>query len=388
MINPPHLLVVDDEPDVGEFIRDVAAMVGFEARATTDPVEFKTLYRPHIDTLVLDLVMPEIDGIELLRFLGEQHCRANILLTSGFDKRVLQTAKDLGNALGLNIVGYIAKPIRLNELEALLKATRSTAPVVERKRHNLIVENELRQAIQNKEFVLHYQPQIQLDTGKITGVEALVRWRHPTRGLVFPDQFIPLAESTGLIDELTQLVAQEAVEQCDRWHSAGSKLSISINVSAHSLADLTLPDTLAAMTKCCGFDPACLVVEVTESSLMKELTTALDVLARLRVKGIALSLDDFGTGYSTIQQLKSIPFNELKIDKSFLADYKNNESSRVIIHRIIELGHDLGLRTVAEGIETKAAWRFLQQLQCDMGQGYFISRPVPAGEMTKRLQSS
>lgn len=250
-----------------------------------------------------------------------------------------------------------------------------------------ITEPELRRGLRNGELAVHYQPQVNLTGRKarITGAEALLRWHHPTRGMLLPDRFIPLADATGLIDALTAFVAAEAIEQGARWRRAGFDLTIAINLSARSLTDLELPDALAALTSRFGFEPAHLTVEITETGDIAPSSAALDVLARLRLKGFALSIDDFGTGYSTLARIQRIPFDELKIDKLFLAEAETDARARIIVRRIIDLGRDLGLRVVVEGIETAAALKFLRTLDCGIAQSFLLGRPRPAKALDKQL---
>jgi len=218
-------------------------------------------------------------------------------------------------------------------------------------------------------------------------VEALVRWQHPERGLIFPDDFIGRLEGLGLIDRLGWIVANRGLVEIGRFADRSGILPmLSINVSVASLDDLTFPDTMAALIASHGIPPEKVVLEITESCLIQNLKRTLDVLTRLRMKRVQLSIDDFGTGYSMMQQLRNIPATELKIDRSFVIDMHNSDSSRVMVQKTIEIGHELGMKVVAEGVETMEQLDFLRSNGCDIGQGYLFSRPLPATELVHWLE--
>jgi EAL domain-containing protein (putative c-di-GMP-specific phosphodiesterase class I)/FixJ family two-component response regulator len=382
-----RILVVDDEPELGQLVADAAEEAGFDAVVCSDAEEFRVAYADDYDVVVLDILMPQTDGIELLRFLADKHSGAQVLLMSGFDKRVLSTAEELARALGLRVLGHLSKPLRIAELVDLLASSVGIegAKASKPRGNGTTREGELRRAIREQEFVLHYQPQVSIATNEVVGMEALVRWQHPERGLVYPDEFIGAAESMGLIDDLTWIVVNKSFAEMREWLAAHHAPTVSINVSAQTLTDLSLPDRLSAITTRHNVSASRLVVEVTESGLIEEFAKALDILARLRVKGISLSIDDFGNGYSMMQQLRRVPANELKIDRSFVEASESDESARVIVEQTIALGHKLGMKVVAEGIETESQLELLRQLGCDIGQGYLFSRPVPMPEFSAWL---
>jgi EAL domain-containing protein (putative c-di-GMP-specific phosphodiesterase class I) len=251
----------------------------------------------------------------------------------------------------------------------------------------LALMTDLRRAISSDELVLHYQPKAEFATGDVTSVEALVRWRHPQRGLVPPDEFIPLAEQTGLIRPLTHWVLDQALRQCRMWQDAGLHIGVAVNLSMRNVHDRDLPDQIDELLAKWRVAPARLRVEITESSLMADPSRALDVLTRLRTKGVSVAIDDFGTGYSSLAYLTRLPVDEIKIDKSFVRDMAANPENAVIVRSTITLGHDLGLRVVAEGIEDQQTWDLLAQNKCDIAQGYYLSRPLQAGQATQWLGS-
>ena len=252
----------------------------------------------------------------------------------------------------------------------------------------LTLRGELRRAIDGDELELFYQPKVNFGVRDNVHVEALVRWRHPYRGLVGPDDFIPLSEQSGLIKPLSQWVLNAALQQCQTWRQGGLEVVVSINLSMRNLQDPDLPAMLEQALARWQADPSWLNVEITESVLMANPTRAMEVLTRLNDVGIELSIDDFGTGYSSLSYLKRLPVAELKIDKSFVLDMGHDENDMVIVRSTIDLGHNLGLRVVAEGVEDGQAWDHLASLGCDAAQGFHMGRPMAAADFERWLRES
>ena len=389
MISKQRILVIDDESDVGEFVSDAAQAMGLQCTATTDAKTFLDKLTPDTTLILLDLMMPEMDGVELLRVLGERKCKAGIVLMSGVGKRTLESAEQLTTALGLTIAGHLHKPFRLSELEEVLErhTKPETLPALQQAPEIVIEKEELLRAIKYDEFVLYYQPQIDIATGGVVGVEALARWKNPVRGLVFPDNFIGRLEELGLIDELGWIVAERGLSEVGQFaNDDGNAPNLSLNESVHSLHDLNFPDRFVALVEKHGVSPEDVTIEITESGLIKELSNTLDILTRLRMKKVKLSIDDFGTGFAMLQQLKNIPATELKIDKSFVQEMSGNDRNRIMVQKTIELGHELGMQVMAEGVETQEQFDLLRRYGCDGAQGYLFSRPIPAGEMVSWLK--
>jgi diguanylate cyclase (GGDEF)-like protein len=250
----------------------------------------------------------------------------------------------------------------------------------------LALIGELRHAIGHDELVLHYQPTVALETGKTIAVEALVRWRHPTRGLMPPDQFIPAAEETELVQPLARWVLNQGLRQLRSWVDSGVAIKLAVNLSAWNLHDPEFADITADLLQTWGIEPAWLKLEITESSIMAH--SAIETVERLSALGVGLSIDDFGTGYSSLAYLKRLPVNEIKIDKSFIIGLTEDSASVSIVRPIIELGHNMGLQVVAEGVENRETWDRLLALGCDLAQGYYLCPPVPAADLTRWLRES
>jgi EAL domain-containing protein (putative c-di-GMP-specific phosphodiesterase class I)/ActR/RegA family two-component response regulator len=379
MTQKHRVLVIDDDPNICAIIANKASNIGMECITTCDALGFFESLTADVTLIVLDLKMPNTDGIEILRSLGEYRCQAGIILMSGIGKRVIQTAEEFASNLGLSTVGHLTKPFSLAQLEDML--LRNPKPPVTKgpgqQLHISFDRVDFGQAIEKGEFVLHYQPQIQVMTGHCVGVEALVRWQHPIYGLIVPDSFIGFAEEFDLIRALTWTVLKKGLAEMGTLiDQDGSPLSLSFNISVLSLHDLTFPNTLIALLEDFDVSPERIILEITEAGLIRNLSQTLDVLTRLRMKGIRLSIDDFGTGYSMMEQLRNIPANELKIDKSLLQNL-HVDNYRVIVQKIIELAHELDVIAVAEGVETRLQFDFLRSKSCDVAQGYFFSRPLP-----------
>jgi diguanylate cyclase (GGDEF)-like protein len=244
---------------------------------------------------------------------------------------------------------------------------------------------ELRQAIDGGDLVVHYQPKVRLCDGKVTGVEALVRWQHPERGLILPDEFIPLAEQTGLIGALTEVVLRDALGAVAEWRAMGHDLSVAVNLSVHSLYDPALPDHVRANLAAHGLPASALELEITESTMMDRPAVAAEMLGRLHDLGVHVAVDDYGIGHSSLAYLHRLPVHTLKIDKSFVLAMETSVEASAIVRSTIELGHNLGLAVVAEGVETEEVWSRLVDLGCDAAQGYLLSRPVPAADLGPTL---
>jgi EAL domain-containing protein (putative c-di-GMP-specific phosphodiesterase class I)/FixJ family two-component response regulator len=378
-----RILILDDDAAVGQTIQWIAESLGFEAEFVTRPEEFfERLEQNSPDIITIDLVMPELDGVEIIRLLTERKCRAKIVISSGRGSRVLEAAQRSASEHGLSIAGVISKPISKEALRLLVgEGSESNQPQsVETQSASRdefeVTAPDLQNALDRHEFILAYQPKIECRSGVTAGFEALVRWKHPDRGIVMPDQFIPVAENAGLIDALTGQIFEQSLE----WFSQSfpqSNPKLSLNISAKSLVDIQMADSLSALCHRFQIDTERIVLELTETSAMVDPILSLDLLTRLRMKGFQLSIDDFGTGFSSMIQLVRLPFSEIKVDKSFVMQAQQSSESRSVIKSIVELGHSLGLLVTAEGVENLKTLDYLNSLGCDLAQGYFIARPMP-----------
>ena len=378
-----RLLVMDDDPDVGAFFGQVGEDLGFDVKVLADPMQFAAVVAEFLPTVILlDLQMPGRDGIELLRELSALGCRPKVLIASGLDSRVLTTASELGLSMGVDIAGSFCKPIALDELEVLLIRLKSQEKVV--------TVNHLRQALDNGQLVVHYLPKATFkSTGRwiIEGAEALVRWEHPEYGLLYPKDFIGIAESSGLITELTDFVFRASMEQARVWFANGLYMELGVNLSAAFLGDLEFPDRLLTLIRENNLDPSMITLELTETTAMHDPAVTLDILARLRVKNINLCLDDFGTGASSLTHLYRMPFSEVKLDNQFMSDMRMREDARALVEGLIYLAHKLKMRACAEGVEDEATLRLLETMHCDKVQGHHVGAAVRAKDLEKVVQS-
>lgn len=377
------ILLIDDDPFALKLLERQLANLGFRETVAcergADAIRLLETGGESVELIFCDLQMPEMDGVEFVRQLARINFTGGLVLVSGEDKRILETAAKLSKARRLNILGALHKPVSPEQLKLLLNKypspSRSAMSSSDRKRYP---PEELRRAIQGGMMVNHYQPKVHVASGMVAGVETLVRWRHPEDGLVFPDQFIDTAEEYGFIDDLTREVLINALRQARIWQDVGLNMHIAVNISMDNLVSLGFPDLVVQEIEKAGLRPENLVLEVTESRLMKNHLAALDILTRLRLKRISLSIDDFGTGHSSLAQLRDIPFDELKIDRGFVHGAWRDTALRAIFEASLGMGHQLGMKTVAEGVEIQEDWDFLREAKCDMAQGYFIAKPMPA----------
>lgn len=374
-----RLLIMDDDLDVSTFFRDVAESLGYEVRVLNDAAYFaKTVADIEPDLILLDLQLPKHDGIELLRGLAEAKCRSRIFIASGLETRILKTAEQLGKSLGLSIAGSFCKPIELKALKALLQAHRHEERVLS--------VDDLRYAIDAGQLVVHYLPKAtHKGQGRwiVDGVEALVRWQHEEHGLIYPNEFLPLAEESGLIVGLTDYVFRAAMDQARVWFSQGIYFELGLNLSANFLADLEFPDRLVALIREKGLDPGMLTLELTETSSMHDPDLALAILARLRVQRVKLCLDDFGVGQASLTHLYKMPFNEVKLDNAFIRDMQASEEARHTVEGLIFLIQKLNMHACAEGVEDESTFQFLQSIGCDQIQGHYIGPALPARELIR-----
>jgi EAL domain-containing protein (putative c-di-GMP-specific phosphodiesterase class I)/CheY-like chemotaxis protein len=380
------IYIIDDEQQTANMLGEFVQLMGYKANIYTRASQFFEGNCPLAEDsiIILDLNMPEMDGVEVMRQLAEAGYTLSLILVSGYDSGVLHSAEQLARAHSLDIIATLSKPLQYKVLQKVVQGyiqqNRGKAAGI-RSNELQLTACDLEDAILNDQLVLHYQPKIDIRSGSLSGVEALVRWQHPRHGLIYPNLFIPLAEANGLIGDLTAQVISRAVQQVLFWKAEKLIIQVSVNISADNVTSLTLPEQLSNMLNNHKLDPSMLTLEVTESVLMGKLVTSLDILTRLRMKGVELSIDDFGTGYSSLSQLYRVPFTELKIDQSFVMSMVHDDEARGIVKTCIMLGHELNMNVVAEGVENIETLSLLKQMGCDIAQGYYIARPMPAGDL-------
>ncbi|MBF0462540.1 MAG: EAL domain-containing response regulator [Magnetococcales bacterium] len=381
----PILLVVDDEPFMLKLIIHMLANLGFfqvtGCSSGQAALEWVDQSDSPPDIILCDLNMPEMDGIEFLRKLVEHGYGGSLILVSGEGERMLQTVEVLALAHHIKLLGHLNKPVPPAALAAMLEKWSPVSPRIRRTVEQVYGADAVRDAIANDELVNYYQPKVAVASGRVIGVEALVRWRHPRDGMVFPDRFIGVAEEHGLIDELTRVVMIGALAQTKIWQDAGLMLRVAINISMDNLSSVEFVNHVVGQTAAAGVTPRDVVLEVTESRLMKDIRAPLEILTRLRMQRFRLSIDDFGTGHSSLSQLRDIPFDELKIDRGFVHGAWANQTVQTIYDASLRLARQFGMETVAEGVEDQEDWEFLRRTGCDLAQGYFIAKPMPAADL-------
>jgi EAL domain-containing protein (putative c-di-GMP-specific phosphodiesterase class I) len=380
MSSANRLLILEDDPGVLHFLAEVGRQCRYEVALTGSTAELRAIYDTFDPSVILlDLRYDQGDAIEVMSYLTHHRCQAPIVLMSGLDERVLAAARRVGLEQGLAIVGATVKPVSMDTL----------GPILEAHRQLEIDEwaDALRGAIDRDEIAVAYQPKVRLSDGRPGGFEALARWHHPTQGIISPNRFIPMAEAVGLITQLTRRVLGHAIADCAAWERAGHDVGIAINIPASSLTRDRLFEDIVDLLAVHGLPASRVTLEVTESTAMRDPLLSMAVLSRLRLRGFQLSLDDFGTGYSNLDLLQRMPFTELKIDKSFISEIEANRHGQVIVRALVALADQLGLTTVAEGIEDLASCAWLRSIGVKQIQGFAIARPMPADEVCGWLEA-
>jgi EAL domain-containing protein (putative c-di-GMP-specific phosphodiesterase class I)/CheY-like chemotaxis protein len=388
------LLIVDDSvvqrTHGVALCRDMGVQMIYEAASGTEALALLAMLPLPPDLMIVDLEMPGMDGIELIEQLAARQLQVALVVNSSRELPLVQAVEAMARNLGLPVLGGLQKPLQADSLRAALEKFGALRAA----KGNGIASGPppdidprlLAQAVRDGQIQVHYQPKVDMLTGIVRGMEALARWHHPELGAVRPDHFIAVAEREGLIHDLTLSVMDTALAQAARWNAHGLKLAMAVNLSPRLLESPALAQEIVAVVDRHALAPEQVTLEITESSVVDCMGVALGVLARLRLRGIGLSIDDYGTGFSSMQQLARIPFTELKIDRSFVHEAHLRNNLRVILRSAIEMSRQLGLVTVAEGIETLEDWRLLQDSGCVVGQGYLISRPLPAEEIRPWLK--
>jgi EAL domain-containing protein (putative c-di-GMP-specific phosphodiesterase class I)/ActR/RegA family two-component response regulator len=381
---PAHkrLLVVDDERVQQTLVSRAVTPMGYQVDTAADLRQATAhLLARSYDAVVLDLSLGETEGISLLRALQNARGDPTLIFLSRLDERVISASLRLAAGMGLRVAGMLQKPASPIALRALLRDApprRSEAPGPEQCPPTIA---ELAHAIQQGIIMPHFQPQISLREGCVVGVEALARWPRATGNEAPPEVFVPLAEQSGLIIPLTFHIMRASLEACGRWRTRHPDCRVAVNISPLVLADPRLPDEIERLLAETGVAPGALIAEVTESSVIANPLLATEVLTRLRIKGIELSIDDFGTGHSSLLTLLRLPFSELKIDRSFTSLCETDAEAWKIVRATISMARELGLRVVAEGIETASVAQLLRQAHCEVAQGWYFARAMAEAEL-------
>ena len=376
------VLIIDDEAWQRQSVQQVVDQLGLTASQAENLEQARAYLNDQpFEFVVLDLSLGAEDGIELLRDLARVRSTSALIFISGFDDRVCAAATRLAAAYGLRVAGTLQKPLQLVALKNLLQSWPAHVKPAQLDRDSpLLTAENLRQGLARGEIIAVFQPKIDLLTGRTIGVEALARWDSPEFGVISPEQFVPLAEQANLIEQLTRVILIASLRSCADWRRTHPGVALAVNLSP-SIFDLKLPEAIEQLLRDIGVPAEMLTLEVTESVIVADEIVAADVLTRLRIKGVQLAIDDFGTGYSSLGTLLRLPFNELKIDRMFVASCLENDDALRIVKAVISLAHEMGLRVVAEGIESLDIRDALAHRGCDYGQGWLWPRAMTAPDL-------
>ena len=373
----PRLLIVDDDREIrevlSEFLSGSYDCVALDSAAAA----LSALASQSFDVIMTDIAMPQMTGLEMVRRIITQAPDSVIVMISG-----QLTIESAIQAMRAGAFDYITKPFDLGEVAIVTRRAVAQGQRIEKARSGAAADKSstnLLEAIDRQEFVLYYQPQVEIESRNIVGVEALLRWNHPQSGLLSPAAFIPLAENSGAIIPLGDAALRSACAQARQWQDRGLRdFRVAVNVSTQQLRQPDFPATVAQIIQETDLRPNYLEVEVTESSFMHDAGCAVDVLTKLREMGVRIAIDDFGTGYSSLSYLKRLPIDSLKLDGSFVKDATTDPDDAALVMAILTLAHNLRLKVIAEGIETEEQLAFLRLLRCDEGQGYLFGKPLEA----------
>lgn len=386
-----RLLVVDDDPIMLAIILEGLRRLGFDhvdtVRSGVEGLELIEQAGYQYDVIICDMSMPQMDGAEFLRHLSLRGFAGGIIPLSGEDARILRASIKLAAAHQLHVLGALEKPVSLASMAALLSDFDRLRGGAKTPKRASVSALDVHLAINNNEFDVVFQPKVALIDGRVVGVESLARWYHPRKGTIVPEVFIPLAEQCGRIDELTHIVFVKSIHHLAAWQRAGFDIKVAVNMSVDALHSLEWPEFVAAEATKAGVNLSSIIFELTESRLLEDMARALEILTRFSLNKVELSVDDFGTGYSSLEQLQRVPFSELKIDRMFVNGAVHDPSARAILESSIHLARKLDLRVVAEGVETQEEWDLVNELGCDIVQGYFIAKPMTAKLLLEWLKA-
>lgn len=393
MVNNLYVLIVEDHDFQRRTVVRMLHSLGVaEVMSASNGKQALALLHgtTRVDIVVCDLDMPEMDGLELMRHLGQEKCAVSVIITSAQERSLLVSVQNMAYAYGIRLLGVIEKPVTLKRLANLLARHEEPSkfqPVCVNDGEPVFSVEQILHGLQQSQFEPFFQPKMDLMSGRVVGAEALARWRHPEYGLIGPDKFIALLEQAEDIEGLTFMMLEKSAYACRMWRARGLELTVSVNLSFATLATPVLAEHITQVVRLAGLDPRHMILEITESMAMTEVAPALENLARLRMRGFGLSIDDYGTGFSSLQQLMRIPYTELKVDQSFVIDSALNPASYIIVASSIHMARQLGIKSVAEGVETQANWDTLRTMGCDFAQGYFVAQPMDERQFIEFLTS-
>ncbi|WP_026972739.1 EAL domain-containing response regulator [Aliagarivorans marinus] len=387
------ILIVEDDPFQAK-MAEVLFSQHSDATivlAENGKVALESLEQGELPELVVcDLAMPAMDGLEFLRRLSLSHPQIMVAILSSAEAAVLSSVKEMAQSYGFSRVETLKKPLSQSGVERFLQRARQYWARSARPLNSppLPTRDTLLEAIQQHQLVLAYQPHVEAATGKVKGAEALIRWQHPSLGLLGPQFFLEPLLNEGLGYQLTSLVLQQALAACRRWHDKGMKLSISVNVTPSDLVEPNFCEAVFKALENSGVDSQYLTLEVTENEIYPNFGRVLETLNRLRIHNVNLSIDDFGTGYSSMLQLISAPFAELKIDQLFIRNMLSQDKHRVAVEASLSLAKHMEMDSVAEGVETAVHVKQLTELGCKYLQGYYYSKPLLEDDFAEWLANN
>ncbi len=384
------VLVIDDHRFQRSVLARMLRQLGVEqVLEAADGASALELVRANRDTLALiisDVDMPEMDGLEFLRRLAEEASQTPVAIHSALDSALLKSVEIMAAAYGMQLMGVLEKPVTDTTLRQVLERAlqRDANPA---RAESAVDEAQVATGLRQQEFEPWFQPKVDLRSGRVCGAEVLVRWCRLHAAPMPPDRFLSVVTRSGLMRTLTLGLASQSSQYLRQSRPPGRDFTLSLNVCPTLLDDPAFGDALARALLDGGATPQEVVLEITESAAARNEGAALENLARLRMRGFALSIDDFGTGFSSLAKLVQTPFSELKIDRTFVSRLAAESAARTLVESIVALARRLGLRTVAEGIETEKQREILVELDCDMGQGYLFAKPMPAGEWLRWMRT-
>ncbi|WP_374377437.1 EAL domain-containing protein [Dongia sp.] len=390
-----RVLIIDEQNITrrmaAKMVRDSGAGEVLEAESPLHAMTILEAQDRPVDLVITDIKAAKddsLDGVEFVRRVAERRLVEHLVIASALEESIIRSIETMARGFGIEFAGHVRRPISPESLRPLivrLVARRAAAPLLKPRSVHVTVE-DLRHAIADKQFVPHFQPRVRREDGGVTAVEALIRWRHPDRGLVSPGAFIPLADRTGLIDGITDVVLEKSISWARIWRDSGIDIAVSVNLTENGLNQPGLPERIADLAHQHQVPHERIVLEVTESAAITDSAASLEALARLRIKGFGLSIDDFGTGMGTPEQLARTPFTEVKIDQALVTGVFDQPQFFGVLEYSLKLARHLGLKTVAEGVESQDDWQLLSDLGCDEMQGYHVARPMPGEEIEGWVQ--